>query len=124
MKIQLPQDKGEFWIKNGICYCDLKGDYSIVDAKRFYQKLAEYTEGPIPILGLNRKLHSISREARVFYANESASFACAVAILTQSPVSKVIGNFFVGLNKPSIPTRLFTLEQDALNWLLEFKNGK
>jgi hypothetical protein len=35
-------------------------------------------------------------------------------------VARAIGNFFMGLNKPLIPTRLFTSEAEALGWLREF----
>jgi hypothetical protein len=40
-----------------------------------------------------------------------------VALLVGSPVTRVIGNFFIGLNKPRWPVRLFRSESDALAWL-------
>ncbi len=60
----------------------------------------------------------ISKEARDYFANErTASIQRATALLISSPVSRVIGNFFMGLNKPITPTRLFTDPQKAIQWL-------
>jgi hypothetical protein len=44
----------------------------------------------------------------------------AAALLIGSPLTRAIGNFFMGLNKPLIPTRLFTSETEALAWLKGF----
>ena len=38
----------------------------------------------------------------------------------RSPLTRAIGNFFLGLNKPLMPTRLFTSEEEALAWLKTF----
>lgn len=61
---------------------------------------------------------SISREARQYFAEQDLTLA--QAILIRSPVSRVIGNFFLGLNRPSCPTKLFTTEEAALEWLAQF----
>ena len=41
----------------------------------------------------------------------------ATAIVTQSMASKIIGNFFIKVNKPATPTKLFSSEQLAFEWL-------
>ncbi|MYM56220.1 DUF7793 family protein [Thalassovita mangrovi] len=64
-----------------------------------------------------RGLRDINRDARRIY-NDGPAFA--VALLIGSPISKVIGSFFLGLNKPSYPLRLFTSEQEAVKWLKDF----
>ncbi len=65
----------------------------------------------------------ISKEARDYFANErTASIQRATALLIGSPVSRVIGNFFMGLNKPISPTRLFTDPQKAIRWLHTFSD--
>ncbi len=65
----------------------------------------------------------ISKEARDYFANErTASIQRATALLIGSPVSRVIGNFFMGLNKPVSPTRLFTDPQKAIRWLQTFSD--
>jgi hypothetical protein len=63
-------------------------------------------------------VRSVTREARVYSGSEHAARnTLALALLVGSPVSRVIGNFMIGLNKTSYPTRLFTQEDEALAWL-------
>lgn len=65
----------------------------------------------------------VSKEARDYFANErTASIQRATALLIGSPVSRVIGNFFLGMNKPITPTRLFTNSKEAIKWLHTFSN--
>ncbi len=65
----------------------------------------------------------ISKEARDYFANErTASIQRATALLIGSPVSRVIGNFFMGLNKPISPTRLFTDPHKSIRWLHTFND--
>ena len=46
--------------------------------------------------------------------------ATAVALVVDTPVSRVLGNFYLGLSKPHIPSRLFNDEAEALDWLKRF----
>lgn len=66
-------------------------------------------------------LVAIERDARLYFAGEeTARVESAAALLINSPVARAIGNFFMGLNKPIVPTRLFTSEEEALAWLKGF----
>ena len=68
-----------------------------------------------------RQIKSVTREARTHATDESVSrFALALALIVDTPVSRVIGNFFLGINRPPYPTRLFTSEREAVNWLKGF----
>lgn len=58
----------------------------------------------------------VSQEARNYYQANPAG--PAMAFVATSPVARVIGNFFIGLNKPTIPTLLFDREEQAVQWLL------
>ena len=65
----------------------------------------------------------IAKEARDYFANErTASIQRATALLVSSPVSKIIGNFFMGLNSPITPTRMFTDPHKAIKWLHKFND--
>ena len=65
----------------------------------------------------------ISKEARDYFANErTASIQRPTALLISSPASRVIGNFFMGLNKPISPTRLFTDPREAIKWLQTYSD--
>ena len=51
------------------------------------------------------KVRAPSRDAREHYASaEAAEIFLAVALLTASPLSRAVGNFFLGLNKARVPT--------------------
>ncbi len=44
----------------------------------------------------------------------------AVALIVSTPLSRMMGNFYLIVSKPMAPTRLFDDEASALAWLLEF----
>jgi len=76
---------------------------------------------PRPLLVDLREVKSQSAEARAYLAGrEGVQVSQAVGLLIGSPVSRVLGNFYLGLNKPGVPTRLFTSEEEAQAWLRSF----
>jgi hypothetical protein len=58
----------------------------------------------------------MNKEARAIFASDD-SWVYAVALWVGSPMSTVIANFFLGVNRVPRPTRLFTKEADAVAWL-------
>lgn len=71
-----------------------------------------------PILVDLRKLKSIDKEARDHFSLRGRRrIVNAMALLIASPVSRIVGNFFLGLNRPAVDTRLFTSEEEAARWL-------
>ncbi len=76
-----------------------------------------------PILSDGRRVKHFDKEAREYLAKpESTVLVSAGAFLVNSQLQKVLGNFFILMDKPDIPTRLFTDEAEALAWLQQFKN--
>jgi hypothetical protein len=63
---------------------------------------------------------SVDREAREYFAcsDDNRALASRVAMVATNPLSRVIGNFFLGLNRPGVPTRLFGEVDAAVAWLL------
>jgi hypothetical protein len=53
---------------------------------------------------------------REFYAQNTVHIT-ASAMLIGSSLSQMIGNFFINLNRPTVPCKLFTSEQAAVAWL-------
>ena len=71
-----------------------------------------------PLFIDTKTMKSMSRETRQYYAGaEAAKVASAAAILVGTPVSRVLGNFYIGLSNPHLPSRLFSSEDEALEWL-------
>lgn len=71
-----------------------------------------------PLFVDTSQMKSLAREARHLYASEEAArVASAVGLIVGTPVSRVLGNFYLGLSNPHLPTRLFDAEAEALEWL-------
>ncbi|MBL8956209.1 MAG: hypothetical protein JNK82_35885 [Myxococcaceae bacterium] len=71
-----------------------------------------------PMLVDMSRVKSINREARVRYTDgSSAQVVLAVALVIGNPLTRMIGNFFIGMNHAPVPTRLFDSRREALEWL-------
>jgi hypothetical protein len=44
----------------------------------------------------------------------------AMAIITTSPVSRMIANLFFGLKPPPYPAKMFSNEHDAVEWIRQY----
>ncbi len=117
------------------CYWTWMGDDGIVRTK--VKPLAEVslkesiensravnsfkTEKKYPLLIDSRNIKSITKEARDYFSIRNRETRInSFAVIINSPLSRVIGNFFMGLNKPSVPAKLFNNEADAINWLKQY----
>ena len=82
-----------------------------------FQKLSNGIKHPALIDMTN--VQTMDYAARKYIAEETGDVINAVALITNSPINRVIGNFFIGINKPTYPARIFTNQQDAIHWLQE-----
>jgi hypothetical protein len=74
-----------------------------------------------PVLVNLGQVKSLSREARIYFgSDEVEKTSSAIALVVSSPIGRVIGNFMMGLNRTPYPTRLFTSEDEAVQWLKGF----
>ena len=62
-------------------------------------------------------------EARKYGAKkEVVDLSIALTILAGTSLpATIIGNFFIKFNRPSIPTKMFKKEENALKWLNSFR---
>ena len=65
------------------------------------------------------QVKTMDYESRKYIAEKTGDVISAVALITNSPISRVIGNFFIGINKPNYPAKLFNNKEEALIWLQE-----
>jgi len=116
------------WMENGICFTEVKQDgiIELPDAEENTIVVKKLTNNSAcPILVDLRKIRSISKEARDHFSMRNrVPGVNAIAMLIKSPVSRIIGNFFLGLNKPVVETQLFTSKQKALGWVEKFADGR
>jgi hypothetical protein len=76
-----------------------------------------------PMLSDCRNVKRFDKDARMFLAEpQNTGMISAGALLINNQLQKVIGNFFILIDKPDVPAKLFTDEAMALNWLQQFKN--
>lgn len=63
----------------------------------------------------------VSKEARAFSAAFKENDPCiAKAFVINSTANRLIGNFYINFNKPKVPTKLFSTEEKAVEWLKSF----
>jgi hypothetical protein len=115
----------KFWLEeDGIlrAVTDPTAKITLEDAKAHLETIRLLNKGKRhPILADIRQIGAIYREARVYFSSEElAKDVSAVALWVGSPVSRIIGNFLIGMNKLFMPTRLFDSEEKALEWLKGF----
>lgn len=62
----------------------------------------------------------ITSEARKLISEiDNASQRIAIAFYIKSLANKLAGNFFINVNKPFTPTKIFSTKESALAWLNE-----
>ena len=117
---------GQVWLgADGILRWNValpNAELTLHDVQQIIAACQEISAGMVrPVLSDIRNIKSVNREARVYGASEdAANTVSASALIVASPVSKIIGNFFLRVNKPRYPTQLFTSEAKAIEWLKGF----
>ncbi len=116
----------EQWLReDGIVHCVMvEPEETIETARENIASIATLNEGlRRPVLVDITNCKRIELAARKYYAGtETARHQRAVALLTGSTVSRVLGNFFLGINKPGFPIQIFDSETKALDWLGHYLN--
>jgi len=59
----------------------------------------------------------MTNEARNYFGQQDKSTVLAIAVLIKSKIQESIGNFYLKFSRPKIPTKLFTNEEEAHQWL-------
>jgi hypothetical protein len=71
-----------------------------------------------PLLIDLKHLKSITPQARAYFsARDRESDINAFGFVIHSAFQRMVGNIFIQFNNPPVPTRLFTDENAALDWL-------
>ena len=108
-------------MENGIVYGQAKNGIAetLDTARENIRALRDVCAGkPAPVIVDIRMAKTISADARDHYAGEQAAdIQLALALLIGNSISRLIGNFFLTLHQPLMPTRLFTNEAEAIKWL-------
>lgn len=95
---------------------DMENSLEILDAK------IEVSEGEKhPILYTGSKFVIPTNEVREYLASEKRNaLTIAEAFLVKSLPQRLISNFYIKINKPARPTKMFTNKEKAMEWLITF----
>ncbi|UKN00387.1 STAS/SEC14 domain-containing protein [Paracrocinitomix mangrovi] len=111
------------YFKNGIMYCITKSvpKHNLEDAKENVRATIEISEGTDYRLLVDiRQSNFVSRDARSYYISDNNKGVKVCAFVIDNAVSRIIGNMFMGFNKPSFPVKLFSSTEKAEEWLRSF----
>ncbi len=91
----------------------------LADSIETFETFRKLTDGaPALLLADITNVKSATAEARAYAETEEFAAAVqALAMVTGSMFGRVVGNFFMRVNKPKFPTRLFNERAKALEWL-------
>lgn len=111
-------------LPEGIIHVRVKIDEEITleQTKEMIDCIGEIAEGrKYPVLVSSRNYSAPTAEARAFLAKkESNPYASAAAYIVKSLPERIVMNAFLQFNKPARPTRMFTSEKKAIEWLKTF----
>ena len=100
------------FIYNDGVYVDFEAAQKIVQERLQIQKGKSY-----PVFCDMTGLVGSDKNARDYLANEGSKLVKAVAALVSNPMTRMMLNFYLKINKPKTPTRSFTKKADALEFL-------
>lgn len=119
---------GKYWLDDeGVIHGVLTdADFGLADAREMMELHRQMGAGqPRCLLVDITAVKTLPREVRTYFGQpEHAEVHRAVAMIVGSLMSRATGNFFLGLNKPVMPTRLFNDEAAAMAWLRSFLPAK
>ena len=107
---------------DGLLYIDVFPKAEIIkkDAEEILDAIVSVSDGiRYPLLIDGNSLLSVDRDSRKLFSTTPT--VSAVALVVGTPLGKIIGNFFVGLNKTDMPFKLFTSKTEAFEWLEAYK---
>jgi hypothetical protein len=95
-------------------------EYNLQVLEDLLDSFISVTDGiPRPYLCDNRHITGIVNKEEQAYMNEHfGSFATEAAMITHSPIIRFLLNGYNSVFKPKVKIRLFTSEEDAVQWLL------
>lgn len=117
----------KIWLDDDIVWAIVKPglNYTIEEAKKGTQTIIDLCKDidhKIPLLVDLSEVLSIDKESREHFASQDVM--SAIVLIVNSPLSRVIGNFFIGLNKLAVPCKIFSSSDAAVLWLRGYKNDR
>jgi len=111
-------------MKEGILHIHLKdhSEITLNDAVFAVEEMGKLAKGKKrPVFIDAGEFCTIDKEARIFSASEESNiYTLADAIAYNNLGQKLIANFYLKQNNPSVPTKAFSETEEAIKWLKTF----
>jgi hypothetical protein len=92
---------------------------TLADAQQNLATAKEACNGEkLPLIVDISRAEPLTPDVRHYYTGDRIMqpFACLAVLVDTSPFSRMMGNVYLRIARPGIPTRLFTAEEEALRW--------
>ncbi len=83
----------------------------------YYHSYARSLGKPCGSVVIMSNMLSQDAEARRAYTTLDPALIYGGALVVGNPLSRALGSFFVGLNRPRVPTKLFDSVENGVQWL-------
>lgn len=116
-------DYAKFWIQDGILFFEYKPSTTIdlqVAKRVVTDRIHFQNERFYPVLCDARGIVTTDKAGRDYLAQSGSILTQAVGLVVQESILLTISTFYLEINKPSVPTQIFTKEADALTYLKTF----
>lgn len=77
-------------------------------------------ENPIPYICNIRRINSAEGDARAFMSKDTAGLSCIALVVESNGISKIIADYALWINRPVVPTKIFTTIQSAEIWVKRY----
>lgn len=122
MENYIENNYATFWLQNGIVHFVYKDHVNIQypEAMQIVADRLKLQQGkPYPVLCNIKGLKEIDKDSRRFLFYEGSSLIKAVAFVSLTPLSSILTKLYTR-NKPTIPTKVFYTEHEALEFLSQY----
>jgi hypothetical protein len=116
-------DFAEFWMEENVLFFIYKQGITmnLEAAKRVVSDRLSIQKGvSFPVFCDMRGIKDSDKPARDYLAKEGSALVKAVAVLTDSPVTRIMANFYLTISRPLIPTKMFTDKTQAFEFLKSY----
>ena len=73
-----------------------------------------------PLMMIANQIDRLDKEEEEIIRRTTSQFFTSQAIVTKNKFTVMVINFAISLKKPSVPTKIFSNEEKALEWLDQF----
>lgn len=112
-----------FWVENGILFFEYKPDVILTlnVAKRVVADRIQFqNEKSYPVLCDIRGIIDTDKSGRDYLAQSGSLLTKAVGLIVHQKVSITISNFYLDISRPTVPTKTFKEEEDAILFLKQY----